>query len=79
MFLAVRSLHQVKRELTMQMRGLIAILNGALVLMLYAAAWGAPSFTIASLEGAFAVAAAIVTWFALRRPERTPTLDQVPA
>ena len=69
----------------MPIRGLIAILNGALVLMLDAAAWGAPSIIIAAsprpspMPPAFAVAAAIVTWFALRRPERTPTLDQVPA
>ena len=63
----------------MQIRGLIAILNGALVLMLNVGAWGAPSFTIASLEAAFAVAAVLATWFALRRPERSPNLDQVPA
>jgi hypothetical protein len=63
----------------MQIRALMAVLNGALVLMLDVAVWGAPSLTIASLEAAFAVAAMLVTWFALRTPERSPTLDQVPA
>ena len=63
----------------MQIRGLMATLNGTLVLMLYAAGWGAPSSAIATLEAAFAVAAGVVTWFALRTPERSPSLNQVPA
>jgi hypothetical protein len=63
----------------MQIRGLMAILNGTLVLMLYVMAWGAPSLTIATLEAGFAVAAALVTWFALRTPERSPSLNQVAA
>ena len=51
----------------MQIRAFAAAVNGALVLLLYVAAWGVPSSTIALLEVALAATAALSTWYALRK------------
>ena len=50
----------------MQIRTVAAAVNGALVLGLYIAAWGAPSLTIAGLEILLAAGAAVSTWHALK-------------
>jgi hypothetical protein len=55
----------------MQTRTVAAALNGLTVLLLYVAAWGAPTFTVALIEIALAAGAAASTWYALRRA-RTP-------
>jgi hypothetical protein len=51
----------------MLMRTTAAMLNGILVLALYVSAWGVHTFTIALVEVALAVAAALATWYALKR------------
>ena len=51
----------------MQIRTIAAALNGMLVLLLYVAAWGIPSFAVAALELGLATGAAVSTWYALRR------------
>jgi hypothetical protein len=51
----------------MQIRTLAAVFNGSLVLAVYVAAWDAPTWTIAGLEIALALGAAVSTWYALRR------------
>ena len=51
----------------MQIRTIAAALNGTIVLALYVAAWGAPSFTVALIEVGLALGAAFSTWYALRR------------
>ena len=63
-------------EDVMQIRTVVALTNGSLVLALYLVAWGAPSLTIAGLELALSMGAAVATWYALdlRRPSRLLTL-----
>jgi len=50
----------------MQIRTIAAALNGMLVLLLYVAAWGIPSFAVAALEVGLSAGAAVSTWYALR-------------
>jgi hypothetical protein len=51
----------------MQIRLIAAALNGTLVLIVYVAGWGVANFPTALLEVALAVAAALATWYALRK------------
>ena len=51
----------------MQVRTVAAVANGALVLMLYVAGWGVPSWTIAMTEVGLAGTAALCSWYALKR------------
>ena len=51
----------------MQVRTVAAVANGALVLTLYVAAWGVPSWTIAMTEVGLAGTAALCSWYALKR------------
>jgi hypothetical protein len=62
----------------MLIRTIAAALNGSFVLVLYLAAWGAPSAIIAGLELTFALGAAIATWYALdlRRRSRPVALAE---
>jgi hypothetical protein len=50
----------------MQVRTVAAIINGFLVLALYVAAWGVPSFMIGLTEVGLSVAAALSTWYAVK-------------
>ena len=54
----------------MQIRLIAAPLNGTLVLIVYVAGWGVANFPTALLEVALAVAAALATWYALRKAGR---------
>lgn len=49
-----------------RIRLLAALTNGALVLALYMAAWGAPALQLVMLELTLAAGASISTWYALR-------------
>ena len=51
----------------MQVRTVAAVANGALVLMLYVAGWGVPSWTVAMTEVGLTGTAALCTWYALKR------------
>lgn len=61
----------------MLMRITAAVLNGMLVLALYVGAWGVQSFTMARLEVALSVAAALATWYALRKLGRRATRSRL--
>jgi hypothetical protein len=61
----------------MLMRTTAAMLNGILVLALYVSAWGVHTFTIALVEVALAVTAALATWYALKRTGRPPWLARL--
>lgn len=55
----------------MLIRAIAATVNGALVLVLYIAAWGVPSSDVGLLEVGLAVAAGLSTWYALKKLEGT--------